>query len=83
MFKLKMNRSLFAVIVSVFLSASIVGQNDTSIILQQVTVIDHEDPARVLVKALKQNWRSLERSAPDNLKYYSRKYTSSTNAVDF
>ena len=49
MFKLKMNRSLFAVTVSVFLSASIVGQNDTSIILQQVTVIDHEDPARVLV----------------------------------
>ncbi|MDA9286867.1 DUF5686 family protein [Schleiferiaceae bacterium] len=83
MFKLKMNRSLFAVIVLVFLSASLIGQNDTSIILQQVTVIDHEDPAKVLVKALKQNWRRLERSAPDNLKYYSRKYTSSTNAVDF
>ncbi|MDP4766859.1 MAG: DUF5686 family protein [Schleiferiaceae bacterium] len=75
--------SLFAGIFLFLSSTHVLGQNDTSIVLQQVTVIDHEDPAKVLVRDLRQNWRNLERSAPTNLKYYSRKYSSKTSAVDF
>jgi hypothetical protein len=83
MLKSILNQRLFVILALLSLCVNSAGQNDTSIILQQVTVIDKGDPARVLIKALRQNWRTLERSTPSNLKYYSRKYTSTTNAVDF
>jgi len=83
MLKLILNQRLFGILALLSLSVNSIGQNDTSIILQQVTVIDQGDPAKFLIKALRQNWRTLERSAPSNLKYYSRKYKSTNNAVDF
>ena len=83
MLKLILNQRLFGILALLSLSVNSIGQNDTSIILQQVTVIDQGDPAKFLIKALRQNWRTLERSTPSNLKYYSRKYTSTNNAVNF
>ena len=80
MLKLNLNQRLLVILALLSLSENSIGQNDTSIILQQVTVIDQGDPAKFLIKALRQNWRTLERSAPSNLKYYSRKYTSTNNA---
>ena len=83
MIRLTFRQIRSAGIVSFFLSLNLLGQNDTSIVLQQVTIIDNEDPAKVLVKSLRQNWKTLERSTPTNLKYYSRKYSSENNEVDF
>lgn len=83
MIRLTLRQIRSAGIFSLFLSLNLLGQNDTSIVLQQVTIIDNEDPAKVLVKSLRQNWKTLERSSPTNLKYYSRKYSSESNEVDF
>lgn len=48
--------------------------SDTSIVLNQVTVTDQEDPAKLLIRDLRKNYRVLKERIPQSVKMYTRQF---------
>ena len=72
-----------AFIISLFTS-SVFAYNvvpDTSVILNQVTIIDGQDPAKALVRSLIKVYAKMDRLKPSNLKRYSRQYSGDYKTI--
>ena len=54
---------------------------DTSVILNQVTIIDGQDPAKALVRSLIKVYAKMDRLKPSNLKRYSRQYSGDYKTI--
>lgn len=77
-------RVYLSLLVSILTFYQVLGQSDTTIILQQVVVFDSgENPAHVLLKKVRENLKGQEEDSFPTLKVYSRSYNTRTNRVDF
>ncbi len=54
---------------------------DTSVILNQVTIIDGQDPAKILVKSLIKAYATMDKLKPSNIKRYSRQYSGDYKTI--
>ncbi len=54
---------------------------DTSVILNQVTIIDGQDPAKILVKSLIKAYATMDKLKPSNIKRYSRRYSGDYKTI--
>jgi len=73
-------RNFLVLLAGVLLWGQMKGQgvsSDTTIVLNQVNIIDGEDPAVVLWRTIKKEYQSYRERTPENITFYSRQISDS------